>query len=192
MKVLSFAGSLRRDSRNKALAREVVRLLDESSAARAAYLDLRDYPMPVYDGDLEHAAGVPSTVMRLSGKVAEADALIIATPEYNGGISGVLKNAVDWVSRVKPVPVAGKHLLLLSASPGAWGGIRGLWHSRVPFETLGVHVFPQMMSLPAAGSAFDDAGHLDGDRARQLRNLLDAFTRHVAAHVAFARGATER
>jgi NAD(P)H-dependent FMN reductase len=184
MKVLSFAGSLRTESTNKKLAREAVRLLGAPLLARAEFADLRDYPMPIYDGDQERNEGIPDAVSEFGAKIAEADALIIASPEYNGSISSVLKNTVDWLSRVKPMPLAGKHLLLLSASPGGWGGIRGLWHSRVPFEALGVHVFPEMMSLPNAGSAFDEAGHLSGDRARQLQNLVGAFTGHASARIA--------
>lgn len=180
MKVLSFAGSLRTESANKKLAREAVRLLVRHASVRAEYADLKDYPMPIYDGDEEQAQGIPAAVARLGVKIAEADALIIATPEYNGSISSVLKNAVDWTSRVRPMPIAGKHLLLLSASPGGWGGIRGLWHSRVPFEALGAHVFPQMMSVPNAGSAFDEVGQLSGERAPQLQALLTAFTGHAA------------
>jgi NAD(P)H-dependent FMN reductase len=77
-----------------------------------------------------------------------------------------------------PMPV------YVSASPGGWGGIRGLWHSRVPFEALGVHVFPEMMSLPNAGSAFDEIGHLRSDRAQQLHNLVGVFAGHASARIA--------
>jgi NAD(P)H-dependent FMN reductase len=184
MRVLSFAGSLRTESTNKKLAREAVRLLGAPRLAKAEFVDLRDYPMPVYDGDHERNYSIPNTVSQLGAKIAEADALIIATPEYNGSISSVLKNTIDWLSRVKPMPLAGKHVLLLSASPGGWGGIRGLWHSRVPFEALGVHVFPEMMSLPNAGSAFDETGRLGGDRAQQLQHLVSAFTGHASGRAA--------
>jgi chromate reductase, NAD(P)H dehydrogenase (quinone) len=183
MKILVFAGSLRRESHNKKFAREAVRLLGDHGSAKAEFVDLCDYPMPLYDGDRERE-GIPDSVVALGTRIAEADALIIATPEYNGSISSVLKNAVDWLSRVKPVPLAGKHLLLLAASPGGWGGIRGLWHSRVPFEALGVHVFPQMMSLPGAGSAFDEAGRLTEASAHQLVNILTAFTGHAGDRIA--------
>jgi chromate reductase, NAD(P)H dehydrogenase (quinone) len=183
MKVLAFAGSLRRDSHNKKFAREAVRLLASQGEAKAEFADLRDYPMPLYDGDRERD-GIPDSVVALGTRITDADALIIATPEYNGGISSVLKNAVDWLSRVKPVPLAGKHLLLLGTSPGGWGGIRGLWHSRVPFEALGVHVFPQMMSLPGAGSAFDEHGRLSEASAHQLVNILTAFIGHAGSGVA--------
>lgn len=183
MRFLSFAGSLRTESTNKKLAREAIRLLGAPSLASAEFVDLRDYPMPIYDGDQERNDGIPDAVRRLAAHIAEAGALIVSTPEYNGGISSVLKNTIDWLSRVKPAPLAGKHLLLLSASPGGWGGIRGLWHSRVPFEALGVHVFPEMMSLPNAGSAFDELGHLRSDRAQQLQNLVGAFAGHANARV---------
>jgi chromate reductase, NAD(P)H dehydrogenase (quinone) len=178
MKVLAFAGSLRRDSHNQKLAREAVRLLLAQGEAAAEFVDLRDYPMPVYDGDRERE-GIPDSVATLGKRIAEADVIVIATPEYNGSISSVLKNAIDWLSRVKPVPLAGKHLLLLAASPGGWGGIRGLWHSRVPFEALGVHVYPQMMSLPNAGAAFDEQGRLGEASAQQLQTLLRAFIGHA-------------
>ncbi len=82
---------------------------------------------------------------------------------------------VDWVSRLKPMPFGGKHLLLLIASPAGWGGVRGLWHSGVPFEAVGVHVFPQMMTVPHAHSAFDELGLLTGERGSQLQSLLTTF-----------------
>jgi len=183
MKILAFAGSLRRDSYNKKFAREAVRLSAAQGEARAEFVDLRDYPMPLYDGDRERE-GIPDSVVALGTRISEADALIIATPEYNGSISSVLKNTVDWLSRIKPVPLAGKHLLLLGASPGGWGGVRGLCHSRVPFEALGVHVFPQMMSLPGAASAFDEHGRLNEANAHQLVTILTAFAGHAGSRVA--------
>jgi NAD(P)H-dependent FMN reductase len=91
MKVLSFAGSLRKESSNKKLAREAVPRLDSHALARAEFADLREYPMPIYDGDQEKE-GIPEAVIRLGAGIAEADALIVATPEYNGSISSVLKN----------------------------------------------------------------------------------------------------
>ena len=134
--------------------------------------------MVIYDGDVEQS-GAPVSVARLGARIEAAGALVVATPEYNGGISGVLKNTIDWLSRLKPMPLRGKHLLLLSASPGPWGGVRGLWHSRVPFEALGVHVFPQMMSVPAAHTAFDERDCLSGERAHQLEDLLRNFVSHA-------------
>jgi len=183
MKIVAFAGSLRKESSNKKLAREAVRQLTRQSLARAEFLDLKDYPMPLYDGDAEQANGLPDAVLKLAAKIAEADGLIVATPEYNGSISSVLKNTIDWVSRRKPMPFTGKHLLLLSASPGGFGGVRGLWHSRVPFEAVGVHVFPQMVALPHANTAFDELGYLNEERL-QLQALLNAFAAHIGERAA--------
>ncbi len=136
--------------------------------------------MPPYDGDVESASGVPESTVRLGRKITAADALIISTPEYNGSIPGVLKNVVDWLSREKMVSLAGKHLLLLAASPGALGGTRSLWHTRQPFEVLGVHVFPGMMGLPNAYNAFDEQGRLKDERTVQrLQTTLAQFIKHV-------------
>ncbi len=180
MNLLIFAGSLRADSCNKKFAREALRLAKEAGV-EGEFLDLKDYPMPPYDGDIEAASGIPETTIRLGKKIASADALLISTPEYNGSIPGVLKNVVDWLSREKPVSLTGKHLLLLAASPGALGGIRSLWHSRQPLEALGVHVFPGMMGLPNAYNAFDGQGQLKEDKTLQnLRKTLDQFIKHVS------------
>ena len=106
--------------------------------------------------------------------------MIVATPEYNGSMSGVLKNAVDWLSRLRPMPLAGKPMLLMSTAPGAYGGVRGLWHTRVPFEALGVHTFPNMLTVPNSAAAFDADGTLQGSRGEALRTLVERFLDHAA------------
>jgi chromate reductase, NAD(P)H dehydrogenase (quinone) len=179
MKILIFAGSLRKDSFNKKFAREAMRLLSARPGIETEFVDLQPLAIPVYDGDIEEASGVPAGVQALAAKILAADALLISTPEYNGSIPGILKNTVDWLSRLKPVSVSGKHLLLLAASPGALGGIRSLWHSRQPFEVLGTHVFPEMMALPLAHQAFEDAGTLkDPKVVERLNALLDRYIAH--------------
>lgn len=179
MKLLVFAGALRADSCNKKFVHEALSLAKEAGVD-GEFIDLKDYPMPVYDGDIETASGIPDTTKQLGKKIAAADALIISTPEYNGSIPGILKNTVDWLSRDKPMPLGGKHLLLLAASPGKMGGIRSLWHSRQPFEVLGVHVFPGMMGLSDAYNAFDDQGKLKDEKiVQQLKKTLDQFIKHV-------------
>jgi NAD(P)H-dependent FMN reductase len=179
MKILTFAGSLRTDSCNKKFAREALRLAKEAGA-EGEFIDLKDYPMPVYDGDIETNSGIPETTVALGKKIAAADAIIISTPEYNGSIPGILKNALDWLSRDKPVTITGKHLLLLAASPGALGGIRALWHSRQPFEVLGVHVYPDMIALPNAYNMFDEQGKLKDEKTIQrLKTTLEQFIKHV-------------
>jgi chromate reductase, NAD(P)H dehydrogenase (quinone) len=179
MKIALFAGALRRDSLNKKLAREAARL----AAARGHavdFIDLQPFALPVYDGDIE-AAGMPAAVGELSKRLLAADALIVSTPEYNGSIPGSLKNTIDWLSRVKPVAFADKPLLLLAASPGALGGVRSLWHTRQPFEVLGAHVFPDMLGVPKAHEAFDEAGLLkDPKTVERLQGLLDRFLARAA------------
>lgn len=111
-----------------------------------------------------------------------AAAIIIATPEYNGGIPGVLKNALDWASRAKPNPIDSKHILLLGASPGALGSVRGLWHTRVPFEALGAFVYPQMFGLAKAHEAFDEKGFLkDSKNQEQLTKLVQNFIKFTVS-----------
>ena len=180
MKILLFAGSLRRDSLNKKFAREALRLLATRPGIETEFVDLQLLSIPVYDGDVEEASGVPAGVQELSRKIMAADALVISTPEYNGSIPGVLKNTVDWLSRIKPGSLAGKHLLLLAASPGALGGVRSLWHSRQPFEVLGTFVFPEVMGLPLAHQAFDESGALrDAKTVERLNDLLGRFLAHA-------------
>ncbi len=179
MKIITFAGALRADSCNKKFAREAAHWLKELGA-EVEFLDLKDFPVPVYDGDIETYSGIPEGTKALGAKIRVADAVVISTPEYNGSIPGVLKNVVDWLSREKEVSLAGKHLLLLAASPGAMGGIRALWHTRQPFEVIGMHVFPTMMSLPNAYQAFGTDGHLAEEKPRkQLQDLLGKFVAHV-------------
>ncbi len=180
MKILLFAGSLRADSLNKKLAREALRLLSAKGDVRAEFVDLKPLAIPVYDGDVESAGGIPAGVQELSRRVAGADALVISTPEYNGSIPGVLKNTIDWLSRIKPGTLTAKHVLLVAASPGALGGVRGLWHARQPFEALGNLVYPDMMILPLADHAFNAAGELiDPKSVERLDGLLDRFLAHA-------------
>ncbi|MFO1242208.1 MAG: NADPH-dependent FMN reductase [Rickettsiales bacterium] len=180
MKILFFAGSLRTGSLNKKFALEAKRLVDAKSGYETEFLDLKDYPMPVYDQDIQDK-GFPEAVIKLGEKIAGIDALVVSTPEYNGSIPSVLKNVIDWLSREKRVSIGDKPLLLISASMGALGGVRGLWQTRVPFEACGVHVFPTMMGLPAAHNAFDEKGELKEEKLKQqLQKLLDHFLKHIA------------
>ena len=179
MKLLVFAGALRTDSCNKKFAREAARLVKEAGH-EAEFLDLKDYPMPPYDGDIEAASGVPETTKKLSKKIAETDGIILSTPEYNASIPGMLKNVIDWLSRDKPVSLTNKHLLLLAASPGALGGTRALWHTRQPLAQLNMHVYPGMMGLNDAYNAFDTDGKLkDAKKLEQLKTLVESFLAHI-------------
>jgi NAD(P)H-dependent FMN reductase len=114
--------------------------------------------------------------------VLAADAIIIATPEYNYSISGALKNAFDWVSRDRPMPWRGKSVYLMSASPSPMGGIRGLWQTRIPFEGCGALVFPDMFMLAHAHEAFDENGRLrDQETMARLEREIAGFVRLAEA-----------
>ncbi|MGB1580912.1 MAG: NADPH-dependent FMN reductase [Nevskiales bacterium] len=163
-KILVFAGSLRLDSFNKQLAQAAVKIA-EAAGAEVTYLDLRDYRIPPYDGDMEAGGGIPERAQRLREIMAAHDAFIIASPEYNGSIPGTLKNYIDWVSRPEgdvPALVAfkGKVAALLSASPGALGGMRGLVHLRAILGGIGVLVIPEQHAVGKAHEAFADDGQL--------------------------------
>ncbi len=183
MKIVTFAGALRRNSIGKHLIHQAAGILHHEHGVTARFLDLRDYPFPVYDADIEESSGIPPSILALGKEIAAADALVIAAPEYNGGISSVLKTLIDWLSRLKPMPLTGKFLLLVGASPSGSGGIAGLWHTRVPFEALGVHVFPYMVAVPRSGDAFNGDGKLVDEKARRkLQEVLESFIIHVGRH----------
>lgn len=162
-KILAFAGSTRKDSFNKklvAIAAEGAR----TAGANVKMIDLADYPMPIFDQDDEAAHGKPENAIELKKLMMEHDAFLIACPEYNSSITAVLKNAIDWVSRTDdsdPRPLAaftGKVVALMSASPGALGGLRGLVHVRSILGNIGCIVLPDQIAVPKADEAF----HVDG------------------------------
>src|SRR4029453_7653460 len=115
-------------------------------------------------------------------RVAETDAFVICSPEYNASMPGLLKNAIDWASRFRPQPFHERHGLLLSASPSMVGGNRSLWALRVPLEHLGARIYPDMFSLAEAHTAFDDEGRLANPQLQQrLESLIASFTDLVEA-----------
>lgn len=184
MKLVAIAGALREASLNRKLLRLALRIL-EKEGAEIDSIDLRALAIPFYDGDLEAASGLPAGAQELVGRIAAADGLVIASPEYNFSVPAVLKNAIDWVTRSKPMPLRGKTAVLLSASPSLVGGNRGLWVLRMSLEAVGVHVYPDMFSLASAHQAFDDAGELEDEAlARFLRGVLAGFARTSRAHLA--------
>ena len=167
--LLGMSGSLRADATNRKLIREAARLFDPADYVEA------DLNLPLYDGDLEDASGAPDPVLALAQQIAAADAVVISTPEYNKGPSGVLKNARDWVSRTEGNPWRDKPVAIMSAAAGRAGGERAQMVLRgfmVPFRPL-VLAGPEM-HLGASGDQFDDAGQLTSERyLKTLQELMD-------------------
>lgn len=180
MKLLAFAGSVRKDSLNKkllALACDAAR----KKGAEVKVVDLADLEMPLYSGDIEDQKGVPAAANKLKELFDNVDGVIISAPEYNFSVSGVLKNAVDWTSRIKPQqPFKRKNILLMSASPSMIGGNRGLWVLRMSLEALGAFVYPDMFSLAVAHEAFDANGGLkDANLSSTLKSNVESFIDHI-------------
>ena len=185
-RILALAGSLRAGSYNRrvlAVAADGAR----TAGADVTGIDLRDFPLPVYDADLESASGLPASALALKERFRAAEGLLIASPEYNAAISGTLKNVLDWVSRPAPgeKPLEcfkGKVAALCSASTGALGGIRGLASVRVVLGNLGVVLLPDQVALPKAAEAFDDDGNVaDPARRKSLTELGAALARATRA-----------
>ncbi len=176
MKILLFAASFRRESYNRKLAEQVALLLRQIPEVVLDHADFREFEMPLYDGDIEESSGIPPGGNEFIKRIQANDCMIISTPEYNGGIAGTLKNAIDWASRTSPMPFDGKPLLLIGASPGGFGAIRGLWHTRVPLEAIGTLVYPEMFGLSRAHQAFDEMGGFkDTKTVPRLKELLDDY-----------------
>ncbi|MFG2292103.1 NADPH-dependent FMN reductase [Streptomyces sp. NPDC048603] len=186
MRVLVLSGSSREGSVNSMLAALVAGLV-ERAGATADLATLGEFPMPPYDGDFEAESGQPPGAVALRDRLEAAQAVVIASPEYNASVPGVLKNAVDWVSRFRPQPFKDKQSLLVSASPSMVGGNRGLWALRVPLEHLGARVYPDMFSLAMAHQAFAEDGTLTdeglgerlGATIESFLDLVEADTRYL-------------
>ena len=163
-KILAFAGSTRAESYNKKLVR-IAAAGARAAGAEVTLLDLRDLPLPLFDGDLEARDGLPENARTLKELMKSHHGFLISAPEYNSSITGVLKNAIDWASREvageKPLECfAGKVAALMSASPGALGGLRGLVHVRAILGNIQVLVLPDQVAIPKAAEAFNPDGSL--------------------------------
>ncbi|MDQ3190281.1 MAG: NAD(P)H-dependent oxidoreductase [Bacteroidota bacterium] len=170
-KILAFAGSTRKESFNKKILKYAV-LGARNAGAEVTVIDLKDYPMPLYDGDLEKEQGIPENGKKLFELMLEHQGLLIASPEYNSGISGVLKNAIDWISRpranMKPlVAFDGKIAGLMSASPGALGGLRGLAALRTVLGNIKVIVLPGQVAVPKVQEKVDDNGNMKHEKKQK-------------------------
>ena len=174
LRVLVFAASLRKDSLNRKLAALAARVAQKAGAG-VDVASMQDFDVPLYDGDLEASQGIPKGAQELRRRLLASDAFIVASPEYNGSMPGVIKNLVDWTSRFRPQPFDGRHGLLLSASPSLVGGNRGLWALRMPFEHLGARIYPDMFSLAGAHKAFADDDIADAGLRARFEKTVQAF-----------------
>lgn len=186
--IVAFAGSNRRESFNRKLIRVAVAGA-ETAGASVTLANLADYPMPLFDQDLEAEAGMPEPAKAFKRLLTEHDGFLIASPEYNGLVSPLLKNALDWASRVETEyepPYAayrGKVAAVMAASPGALGGLRGLVHLRALLANLQVIVLPGQQTLGQAFKAFGEGGCLVDEKKRKAVHDLAAELVRVIARL---------
>ena len=175
-KILAFAGSTRTDSYNKKLVK-ISSIGATDAGADVTVIDLRDFPMPLYDGDLEQKDGLPSNARKLKDIMLSHQGFLISSPEYNSSISAVFKNVIDWTSRQSEgeIPLAcfkNKVAGIMSASPGGLGGLRGLVHVRSILGNIGIIVLPDQMAIAKAHEAFNEDGSLkDKKQEDQVKKI---------------------
>lgn len=184
--ILIIPGSARSQALSKRLADAALAAIHRS-AGRATRIDLAEFELPMYHADLETRDGLPPAARRLQALIAEHDALLLASPEYNGSMPPLLLNALDWCSRKDPsnpsalsgrAIFADKPAALLGSSPSALGGLRALIQLRDLLGYLGMIVIPQQLTVPRAHEAFDPAGDLiDADHRTRLDSVVSALTR---------------
>lgn len=186
-KILAFAGSTRAGSYNKMLLHIAIQGAQQAGAD-VTVVDLKAFPMPLYDGDLQKAEGLPETAQQLKKLMIASDGFLIATPEYNGSISGVLKNTIDWVSRREgdEEPLAafnGKVAVVMSASDGRLGAVRSLSHLAYILWKVGTLVLPSNFALTFADEAFAETGALKDPKTQTIvtglgRGLAEFLAKH--------------
>lgn len=181
IRFLVFSASMRKDSLNTKLAK-LAALVIEKNGGVVDFAAMSEFDCPSFNQDLEISGVQPDGAVEFRKRLLANHAFIISSPEYNGSMPGLLKNTIDWVSRVRPQPFNERHALLMSASPSMGGGNRALWTLRMPFEHLGARVFPDMFSLATAHKAFTPEGTIvDGVLAKRFEDNLVAFMNLVEA-----------
>jgi chromate reductase len=189
-RILAFGGSLRRDSFNQKLASAAAAGAREAGA-EVTLIALRDFPLPLFDQEIEDSSGLPEAAKKLKALFREHDGLLIASPEYNSSVTAALKNAIDWVSRQETddepalSALSGKTAVIMSASPGALGGLRGLVHLRSILGNIGITVLPGQVAVSKAHEAFKPDGALKDDKqATAIRELGASLAKHLAKMLA--------
>lgn len=190
IRIVAFAGSLRSGSHNKKLIR-IAAAGARAAGAQVTDLDLRDVPMPLYDGDIEREHGLPPNAKVFKRLLVENHGMLISSPEYNSAFSAVLKNAIDWASRPEPNEPAlaafkGKIAGLMSASPGHLGGVRGLAILRAVLSNIGVVVVPTQMAISRANEAFEEDGSLKDERQQVAIEAIGAEVIRFAGRLSVA------
>ncbi|KUO53946.1 MAG: NADPH-dependent FMN reductase [Alphaproteobacteria bacterium BRH_c36] len=183
-RLLFFAGSARTGSHNMRVAELGARIADANGIA-ATLADLGDYSMPLYDGDIERTEGPPENARKLKALLSLHTGVLISCPEYNASITPLLKNTLDWISRVREEGEAPNEVFrtrvfaLASASPGGMGGLRGLYTVRHVLELgLGALVLPEQFAVPRAANAFEENGHLKDVAAQErYKDLIKKLAR---------------
>jgi chromate reductase, NAD(P)H dehydrogenase (quinone) len=177
VKILAFAGSLREHALSKRVVKTAIKGA-ERAGAEVTYIDLRDYPMPIYNLDDHEKNGFDEHALRLQDLFTQHDGFLIASPEYNGSLPAALKNAIDWVSRPSDVyprsaVFAGKFAAMMASSPGSLGGVRSLAHLRGVLTSVSVNVLPQEIAVPFAEEKFagDDEEMIDETMKARLEEL---------------------
>ena len=170
-RILAFSGSSRKESFNrKFLAVAVLAVRD--AGGDVTLIELKDYELPLYNGDLEDAQGLPANATKLIGLIQEHAGLLIASPEYNSMFTPLLKNTIDWCTRGDDNPFIGKAAAVISASPGALGAVRSLKLAQQLLLHLGCQVVPGQNFLPLADKAFDAQGALKDERPKRALQPL--------------------
>ena len=187
-RIVAFSGSARRESLNRKFLAVAVKAVRDAGG-EVTLIDLKEYVLPLYDGDLEEAEGLPANAARLIQLITEHHGLLIASPEYNSMITPLLKNTIDWCTRGEENPFAGKIAAVVSASPGALGGIRSLRLVQQLLLHLGCHLVPGNVILPQADKAFDASGNLNEARTlKSVETLATALVDTARKLGAVARG----
>jgi NAD(P)H-dependent FMN reductase len=179
MRLLFFAGSTREGSFNRKLA-ALAHHIASANGLEAVLVDLKDYPMPIYNGDIEKKEGPPERARAFKALLAEYQGVFIASPEYNSSVTPLLKNTLDWVSRVKddqPDMFRSRVFAISGASPGNYGAMRSLLQLRQILEIgLGATVIPQQIAVPRATDAFEGDGSLkDEAQQTQCKKVVEAL-----------------
>jgi chromate reductase len=181
VRLLVFGASLREGSMNDRLAALAAKVAEEKGAS-VERGTMSEFECPAYDTDVELSTGLPAGAQALRDKLIAVDGFMIASPEYNASMPGVLKNTIDWVSRFRPQPFNGKQGFLMAASPSMTGGKVGLWALRQPLEHLGARTYPDMFALAQAHRAFDDGGRIaDAKLQNWLETTIECFIDLVEA-----------